>query len=56
MRIIDIIDKKKKGLQLSEGEIDFWIKGIMDKSIADYQTSALLMAIVLKGNECWRNF
>ncbi len=49
MRIIDIIDKKKKGLQLSEGEIDFWIKGIMDKSIADYQTSALLMAIVLKG-------
>ncbi len=49
MRIIDIIDKKKKGLQLSESEIDFWIAGIMDKSIADYQTSALLMAIVLKG-------
>ena len=49
MRIIDIIDKKKKGKVLSSEEIDFWIKGIMDKSIADYQTSALLMAIVLNG-------
>lgn len=49
MRIIDIIEKKKKGLELTTLEIDFWIRGIMDKSIADYQTSALLMAIVLKG-------
>ncbi|HZJ85741.1 MAG TPA: thymidine phosphorylase, partial [Erysipelotrichaceae bacterium] len=49
MRIIDIIDKKKKGKVLSKEEIDFWIKGIMNKSIADYQTSALLMAIVLNG-------
>lgn len=49
MRIIDIIDKKKKGQELSQAEIEFWINGIMDKSVADYQTSALLMAIVLKG-------
>ena len=49
MRIIDIIDKKKKGKVLSGQEIQFWIDGIMDKSIADYQTSALLMAIVLNG-------
>lgn len=49
MRIIDIIEKKKKGLELTASEIDYWINGIMDRSIADYQTSALLMAIVLKG-------
>lgn len=49
MRIIDIIEKKKNGLELSSTEIEYWINGIMDKSIADYQTSALLMAIVLKG-------
>lgn len=49
MRIIDIIEKKKQGLELSKAEIDYWIKGLMDQSIADYQTSALLMAIVLKG-------
>ncbi|NLC54417.1 MAG: pyrimidine-nucleoside phosphorylase [Erysipelothrix sp.] len=49
MRIIDIIEKKKDGLQLSAKEIEYWINGIMDKSIPDYQTSALLMAIVLKG-------
>ena len=32
MRIIDIIDKKKKGKVLSGQEIQFWIDGIMDKS------------------------
>lgn len=49
MRIVDIIDKKKHGEVLSTEEINFWIEGIMDNSVKDYQTSALLMAIVLKG-------
>ncbi len=49
MRIVDIIDKKKHGETLSTEEINFWIEGIMDNSVKDYQTSALLMAIVLKG-------
>ncbi|MBE7704620.1 MAG: thymidine phosphorylase [Cyanobacteria bacterium SIG29] len=49
MKIVDIIEKKKKGLTLTEEEIKFFIDGIMDNSIADYQASALLMAIYFKG-------
>lgn len=49
MRIYDIIEKKKQGLELSKEEIDFFINGYMNESIADYQASALLMAICLKG-------
>lgn len=49
MRFVDIIEKKKHGLELTKDEINFWIEGIMDESVKDYQTSALLMAIVLKG-------
>ncbi len=49
MKIIDIIEKKKKGEVLTEDEIKFFINGIMDNSIEDYQTSALLMAIYFQG-------
>ena len=49
MKIIDIIEKKKKGFSLAEGEIKFFIDGVMDGSIEDYQTSALLMAIYFNG-------
>lgn len=49
MRIYDIIEKKKLGEALSEEEINFFISGYMNETIADYQASALLMAICLKG-------
>ncbi len=49
MKIIDIIEKKKKGESLTEQEIKFFIDGIMNCSIEDYQTSALLMAIYFNG-------
>lgn len=49
MRIYDVIDKKKKGKTLSKKEIEFFIKGVCNKSIADYQTSAMLMAICING-------
>ena len=49
MTIIDLIEKKKKKEALTHEEIKFFIKGMLDKSIADYQVSALLMAIVLNG-------
>ena len=49
MNIIEIIEDKKVGKELSREQIDFWIEGLMRGEIADYQTSALLMAIVLKG-------
>ncbi|MBO4983124.1 MAG: thymidine phosphorylase [Clostridia bacterium] len=49
MSIYEIITKKKQGLELTSEEIDFFINGYMDGSVADYQASALLMAICLKG-------
>lgn len=49
MDIISIIEKKKNKSELTDDEIGFWISGICDKSIPDYQTSALLMAIRLNG-------
>jgi len=49
MRMVDIIIKKKEGIKLSKEEIEFFVKGITDGSIPDYQASALLMAICLKG-------
>ena len=49
MNIIDIINKKRLGEELTKEEINFFINGMLDDSIADYQISALLMAIVLKG-------
>ena len=49
MRMVDIIRKKRDGLALSSNEIAFVIHGVTAASIPDYQTSALLMAIVLNG-------
>ena len=49
MRFTDIIEKKKRNLALTDEEIKFWINGVTDGSIPDYQTSALLMAIVFNG-------
>jgi len=49
MRAYDIILKKRNGYELTEEEINFFINGIMDGSIQDYQASALLMAIYFNG-------
>jgi len=45
----NIIRKKKKGLVLSQEEINFWIQGVTKQTIPDYQTTALLMAIFFQG-------
>lgn len=45
----DVITKKRDGEQLSPEEINFFVQGVTHGSIADYQISALLMAIFLKG-------
>ena len=45
----EIIDKKKKRGELTKEEIDFFIKGVTDNSIPDYQTAALLMSVRLNG-------
>ncbi len=49
MNIIEIIEKKKDGKVLSEEEISYWIDGLCDGTIPDYQSSALLMAICING-------
>ena len=49
MNIKDIIQKKCKKEKLNQEEIEFWIKGLTDGSIADYQSSAMLTAIYING-------
>lgn len=49
MNIVDIINKKRKKGILTKEEIDFVIKNYVNKTIPDYQMSALLMAITLNG-------
>lgn len=49
MRPQDVIRKKRDGEELSRAEINFFIEGVTRGTIADYQISALLMAIYLNG-------
>lgn len=49
MSIIELINKKKCGYSLSKAEWEFFVNGICSKQIKDYQTSAMLMAIFVKG-------
>ena len=49
MRPQDVIRKKRDGEQLSRDEIAFFIEGVTRGTIADYQISALLMAVYLNG-------
>ena len=47
--ILDIINKKRLGKELSYREIDYFFNGYLDGEIADYQMSSLLMAICING-------
>lgn len=49
MRIIDIIEKKRDGGELSTEEINFFIDGYTRGSIPDYQAAAWCMAVFLRG-------
>lgn len=49
MNILDIIEKKKHGLELTRDEILYFVLGAADGSLPDYQLSALLMAIWFSG-------
>ena len=47
--ILDIINKKRLGKELSYQELDYFFNGYLNGEIADYQMSALLMAICING-------
>lgn len=49
MRVVDLIEKKKRGESLSKQEIEFLIEGFTKGKIADYQMSAFAMAVYFKG-------
>jgi len=49
MRAIDIIERKRDGLELTTEEIDFFIQGYTRGDIPDYQAAAWLMAVYLRG-------
>ncbi|HEX2342064.1 MAG TPA: thymidine phosphorylase [Vicinamibacterales bacterium] len=49
MRAVDVIRQKRDGLALSDEAIDFFVRGVTDGSIPDYQATALLMAVLWRG-------
>ena len=49
MNIIDIITKKRDNQPLTKDEIDYFVQNYTNGTIADYQASALTMAICLNG-------
>lgn len=49
MHAVDIIRQKRDGGALSEEQIGFFIAGVTDGSIPDYQAAAFLMAVLLRG-------
>ncbi|MEY2396201.1 MAG: hypothetical protein QOF94_2546, partial [Acidobacteriaceae bacterium] len=48
-RAIDVIRKKRDGVELSRDEIESLVNGYTRDDIPDYQISAWLMAVVLRG-------
>ncbi|MGD6781372.1 pyrimidine-nucleoside phosphorylase [Sutcliffiella horikoshii] len=49
MRMVDLIQKKRDGKELTTEEIQFIVNGFTDGSIPDYQMSAFSMAIFFQG-------
>ncbi len=49
MRMYDVIEKKRDGRELTESEIQYVIQRYTNGEIPDYQMSALLMAIFIRG-------
>lgn len=49
MDILEIIEKKERGLELNKSDIEFAVMGYVNKEIPDYQMSVFLEIIKMKG-------
>src|ERR687890_1332397 len=49
MQAVDLIRRKRDGGALDRSQIRFFVDGVTAGSLPDYQASALLMAILLRG-------
>jgi pyrimidine-nucleoside phosphorylase len=49
MRAVDVIRHKRDGGTLDRTQIDFFVDGVTRGTLPDYQASALLMAILIRG-------
>ena len=49
LRAVDIIRKKRDSQELSRPEIEYLVRAYTDGDIPDYQVSAWLMAVILRG-------
>ena len=49
MRLVDLIRKKRDGQELATEEIEFIVTGYTRGELPDYQISAWLMTVLLKG-------
>lgn len=49
MRIVDIVEKKRDGGELTRAEIEQLVLGYVKGEVPDYQVSAFLMAVVFRG-------
>lgn len=49
MNILEIISKKRDGLELNKEEINYFVEGYTKGEITDYQAAALIMAIYING-------
>ena len=49
MQALDLIRRKRDGAALDREQIEYFVRTVTDGTLPDYQASALLMAIVLRG-------
>ena len=49
MRVVDLIRRKRDGHELTHEEIQFIVRGYAQSQFPDYQMSAWLMAVLLRG-------
>ena len=49
MNMLELIEKKRDGGVISKEEIEFFVRGVTEKTIPDYQISAFLMAVLWRG-------